>query len=60
MRDRIADAAKANNRSMNSEIVHRLAESFAGDAMSPAALKDLKGILVTLLKEIDDAETDRP
>lgn len=31
MRDRIADAAKANGRSMNAEIVHRLEQSFAGD-----------------------------
>ncbi len=28
MRDRIAEAAKANNRSMNAEIVSRLADSF--------------------------------
>lgn len=28
MRDRIADAAKANNRSMNAEIVSRLEETF--------------------------------
>lgn len=30
MRNRIAEAAKANNRSMNAEIVARLQESFAG------------------------------
>lgn len=30
MRDRIADAAKANNRSMNAEIVARLEQSFQG------------------------------
>lgn len=32
MRGRIAEAAKANNRSMNAEIVARLEESFAGRA----------------------------
>lgn len=31
MRDRIAEAAKANNRSMNSEVVARLERSFAAD-----------------------------
>lgn len=33
MRDRIADAAKANNRSMNAEIVARLAYSFEIDGI---------------------------
>lgn len=55
MRDRIAEAAKVNGRSMNAEIVHRLAESFAGTAMQPQALRELRGILATLLKEIDNA-----
>lgn len=32
MRDRIADAAKANNRSMNAEIVARLQDSFRDDS----------------------------
>lgn len=32
MRDRIAEAAKKNNRSMNAEIVARLEESFSGQA----------------------------
>lgn len=34
MRDRIADAAKANNRSMNAEIVARLEESFSSAGAS--------------------------
>lgn len=34
MRDRIADAAKANNRSMNAEIVARLERSFSASAES--------------------------
>lgn len=36
MRDRIAEAAKANNRSMNSEIVARLEESFSPPANNDA------------------------
>ncbi|MEH3117114.1 MAG: Arc family DNA-binding protein [Methylorubrum populi] len=34
MRDRIAAAAKANRRSMNSEIVHHLAQAF-GEGETP-------------------------
>lgn len=55
MRDRIAEAAKVNGRSMNAEIVHRLSESFAETAMQPQALRELRGILASLLKEIDSA-----
>lgn len=36
MRDRIAEAAKANNRSMNAEIVARLEASFEFPMLSPA------------------------
>lgn len=35
MRDRIAEAAKANGRSMNAEIVHRLQESFGESSQKP-------------------------
>lgn len=34
MRERIAEAAKANNRSMNSEIVARLERTFDAEAMA--------------------------
>lgn len=35
MRDRIAEAARQNNRSMNSEIVHRLESSFSNVMIDP-------------------------
>ena len=37
MRDRIAEAAKANGRSMNAEIVHRLEQSFTQQATDAVA-----------------------
>jgi hypothetical protein len=39
MRDRIADAAKANNRSMNSEIIARLLASFEPQERAPMVLR---------------------
>lgn len=54
MRGAIAEAAKKNGRSMNSEIVNRLAESLAGEMLQPQALKELRGMLSMLLKEIDN------
>lgn len=39
MRDRIAEAAKANNRSMNSEIVARLGASFASAPETSASIQ---------------------
>jgi uncharacterized membrane protein YccC len=50
MRDRIAEAAKANNRSMNAEIVARLEASF-GTPLS-AASPDVLQHLLTLAEEI--------
>jgi len=41
MRDRIANAAKANGRSMNSEIVARLEGSFENEELMPRATKAL-------------------
>lgn len=44
MRDRIAEAAKLNNRSMNAEIVARLEATFAGNGESaqlPALVEDV-------------------
>ena len=38
MRDKIAETAKANNRSMNAEIVARLQSSFEGAAVFPFAI----------------------
>ncbi|MGL4966162.1 MAG: Arc family DNA-binding protein [Inquilinus sp.] len=35
MRDRIADAAKKNNRTMNAEIIHRLESTFARKGNPP-------------------------
>jgi plasmid stability protein len=48
MRDRIAEAAKANNRSMNAEIVARLEESF-----SPTGSSGAIGALALRLAETD-------
>lgn len=45
MRDNIADAAKANGRSMNAEIIHRLDQSLAGEGADPAAVKGLALLL---------------
>lgn len=42
MRDRIADAAKANNRSMNSEIVARLQASFERSLLSSEDIDAIK------------------
>lgn len=56
MRDRIADAAKANNRSMNSEIIARLLASFEPQERYPLALRiDLTVSEETRVKEIQDA-----
>lgn len=38
MRDRIAELAKANNRSMNAEIVARLERSLAQEASAPTPI----------------------
>ena len=50
MRDRIAEAAKANRRSMNAEIVARLDESFASQLSSPQ--------LATLAADLAKAKRD--
>lgn len=36
MRDRIAETAKANGRSMNAEIIHRLETTFEMDLYTPS------------------------
>ncbi|WP_125361827.1 Arc family DNA-binding protein [Stenotrophomonas sp. 278] len=41
LRDQIAEAARANNRSMNAEIIGRLEESFASKSLDQATLKDV-------------------
>jgi len=46
MRDRIAEAARINNRSMNAEIVHRIEESF--DPMSRA---NVFGVAISIPEE---------
>ena len=60
MRDRIAEVAKANGRSMNAEIVHRLGESLIGsdlrDTMSGLPKDRLimaMSILQSLIQEED-------
>lgn len=60
MRDRIAEEAKKNNRSMNAEIVHRLEKSFdpAEPTMDEIArgLRDIAMNMMTVMtdKEFDD------
>ena len=45
MRDTIAEAAKANGRSMNAEIIHRLEQSLAGEDGDSISVKSLALLL---------------
>ncbi|WP_257835238.1 Arc family DNA-binding protein [Burkholderia glumae] len=60
MRDRIAEAAKANNRSMNAEIVARLEQSFAFDTpIDPKvaeAVATLTDVAMNMMRTMDDDE----
>lgn len=52
MRERIADVAKENNRSMNAEIVARLEASFSGVVLSkPSDVTPYLGNFLALLEE---------
>ncbi|MGE5621464.1 MAG: Arc family DNA-binding protein [Candidatus Bathyarchaeota archaeon] len=51
MRDRIAEAARANNRSMNAEIVARLEESFAKPNAVSTSHTELLSEIAKLLKD---------
>lgn len=42
MRDRIREAAEANNRSMNAEIIHRLNESFLSEEAGTGNLDEIE------------------
>lgn len=62
MRDNIAEAAKANNRSMNAEIVARLAKSF--EPLPPAELSRffasfIAGMLVRVVEQLTPEERER-
>lgn len=50
MRDRIAGAAKANGRSMNAEIVQRLEDSFARQAVD--AVADVNAMIREIREEM--------
>lgn len=52
LRDRIADAAKANNRSMNAEIVARLEQSFL-DTDFDARLSHLERSIAELKAQVN-------
>lgn len=52
MRDRIAEVAKASNRSMNAEIVARLQQSFNLEALNEAKREEL-------VKLVNDAIDER-
>jgi hypothetical protein len=54
MRDYIADAAKANGRSMNAEIVARLEESFRGTLPPGNALEEYTLDLIRAMTEAFD------
>lgn len=57
MRDRIAEAAKAANRSMNAEIVARLEASFEERVLGMDA-KQADEMLVLLLRRLRGLPTD--
>ncbi|MGS1042258.1 Arc family DNA-binding protein [Burkholderia glumae] len=60
MRDRIAEAAKANNRSMNAEIVARLEQSFGSDEpLDPKvaeAVATLTDVAMNMMRTMNDDE----
>lgn len=56
MRDRLADAAKASGRSMNSEIVARLEASIAANSETKGTLDDLWQMMVEVQKRISQLE----
>ena len=56
MRDQIAEAAKANNRSMNAEIVARLVVSFAPSSNLEEAFQINTTVLETVLRRVDHLE----
>jgi hypothetical protein len=56
MRDQIAEAAKANNRSMNAEIVARLVKSFTPSSNLEEALQINTTVLETVLRRVDYLE----
>lgn len=53
LRDRIAHAAKANNRSMNSEVVATLEEKYPGD--DEAKIREIQAIVKKMSPEQQDA-----
>ena len=56
MRDQIAEAAKANNRSLNAEIVARLVTSFVPSSNLENALQINTTILEKVLRCVDHLE----
>lgn len=67
LRDKIAESAKAHNRSMNADIVARLQESFSpsAGALSTSELIEMllsrfpAGMVEVRLGKIDDSEDNR-
>lgn len=58
MRDRIAEEAKANNRSMNSEIVARLEASFPSARNALSATVDTNALITALIDEISELRAE--
>ena len=58
MRDRIAEAAKANNRSMNAEIVARLASTLEDRDTFTSAMKLLEQATTDIKAIVERAHTD--
>lgn len=53
MRDRIAQAAKANGRSMNAEIIHRLELTFEGLPSTPEEFEKVHRMIEATLERIE-------
>lgn len=60
LRDRLRDAAEANKRSMNAEIIARLEESFAAPAPASVDTKRLQTLIDTLLEAVEMHQDGTP
>ncbi|NWK52143.1 Arc family DNA-binding protein [Acinetobacter sp. SwsAc5] len=57
-REKIVNTAKANNRSMNQEIVARLEQSFANDEKPSNQYVDISKALALIFDEIQDLKNN--
>lgn len=54
LRDRLREAAEANNRSVTAELVHRLEASFSAPPSTDDAIEKLQGILWQAVEKLAD------